>query len=120
MRIHRTEQAKRKTFFLKQILELIYRLGEGFDGERVGDAAMAVSIEKGPKGRWKEASGGSSLSLRQKASPVGRVRWLEVTGEGSLGIGVDGFDFLSGRSVESGGGAWGVGSSYGLEQCRGE
>lgn len=68
------EQAKRKDFFffLKiGILEFIYRLGEVVDGKRIRDAEMDILIEKGPKGRWKEAIGGLSLPVSQKESTMG-------------------------------------------------
>lgn len=68
----RESKPRERIFFLKiGILEFIYRLGEGVDGKRIRDAEMDILIEKGPKGRWKEAIGGLSLPVRQKESTVG-------------------------------------------------
>lgn len=40
-------------------------------GRKTKEAEMDVLIEKCPKGRWKEASGGKSLPISQKESTMG-------------------------------------------------
>lgn len=67
----RERKLREKRFFKAGILELVYRLGEGFDGKRIRDADMDILKKKGPKGRWKEASGGVSLPVSQKESTGG-------------------------------------------------